>query len=202
MEFYGWLSVITSFLGVAAFSAFAVQYVTARLAQSVINEQVLNRELHHRVRNNLQMVESLLSIELSASWETETHETLQRMIDRTSAVAHTFDNLHTGSDGLTVDTAGLFDGLAVAQQQRGRPPVAVTSSSIPKTISLDDAVPLAIVLAELLSHFNVPESQLILAARTTDARWNYDQRPFKPRTGYRYPHPNSTGHYRRARLPV
>ncbi|MDA3948138.1 MAG: hypothetical protein PF508_02840 [Spirochaeta sp.] len=165
---YGWISVTTSFLGVAAFSAVAVRYLAERLAQSVINEQILNQEIHHRVRNNLQMMESLLSIEASAGVEAETRETLYLMMDRISAVAHSFDNLRSGSAGLNVYTAGLLDGLSVAQQQRGRPPVSITTSTIPETIGLDDAVPLAIALAELLSHCNVPHAQLAVFAETID----------------------------------
>jgi hypothetical protein len=168
LELYGWISVATSFLGVAGFSAVAVRYLAERLAQSVINEQALNREIHHRVRNNLQMVESLLSIESSAAAAADTRNTLQRMSDRISAVAHSFNNLHTGGVGLNVSTAGLLDGLVVAQQQQGRPPVAITTSTIPETLTLDDAVPLAITLAELLSHCNGPHAQLVVFAETID----------------------------------
>lgn len=165
---YGWLSVATSFLGVAAFCAVAVRYLSERLAQGILNEQLLNQEVHHRVRNNLQMVESLLSIETSASQQEETRRTLLLMIDRISAISHTFDNLRIGTASLTVVTAGLLDGLAAAQQQRGRPPVAVDVTSVPETISLDDAVPLAVVLAELLSHCNVPHAQLVLSAESAN----------------------------------
>ncbi len=165
---YGWISVATSFLGVATFSALSVRYLSERLAQGVLNEQILNQELHHRVRNNLQMVESLLTIESSACREEETRKTLQLMIDRISAIAHTFDNLRAGTAALNVVTGALLEGLTAAQQQRGRPPVAIAITSLPETISLDDAVPLAVVIAELLSHCNVPHAQLVLSAESAD----------------------------------
>jgi len=163
---HGWIAVTGSFIGILIFVVLVINNLLTRLAKGVITEQLLAREVQHRVRNNLQLVESLLSIESSSAEQEETMRTVGSMIDRVSAISHSFANLGRESDTLKVDTRGLFDSLAVEQQRRGRPPIAVKIGSAPVAIPLDIAAPLAIVTSELLAIFTAPGAVLELELQT------------------------------------
>lgn len=168
----GWIAVIGSYVGIAIFLSSGVFFLLNRLADAVVREQVLNREIQHRVRNNLQLVESMISIESGAAKHQETTALLQLMSDRISAIAHSFNSLTQKNNvcyrsrTLHVDTSSLIDAITADQQHRGRPAVSVHTETICPQLTLDMAVPLAVVLAELLHHFNRPGSHLELTATT------------------------------------
>jgi two-component sensor histidine kinase len=162
IPFHGWLAVAGSYVGIMIFLTISIAYLFERLAASVLQEQILNREVHHRVRNNLQVVESILSIESGAAIHGETKSVLSLMIDRVAALAHSFAHLRTDTEELVVDLRDLIDALGVDQQQRGRPPVSLNFGAIPATLPLDTAVPLAVVVAELFALFNRSGNALVL----------------------------------------
>ncbi|MFW5642438.1 MAG: histidine kinase dimerization/phosphoacceptor domain -containing protein [Alkalispirochaeta sp.] len=164
---HGWIAVTGSFTGILFFLVLVINNLLTRLAKGVITEQLLAREVQHRVRNNLQLVQSILSIESNSARQEETVQIVGSMIDRVSAISHSFANLGRNQDTLSVDTVGLFDSLAVEQQRRGRPPIAVKIGTAPVAIPLDIAAPLAIVTSELLGIFTAPGAVLELALETS-----------------------------------
>ncbi len=159
---HGWLAVIGSYLGIVVFLSAGVRFLLNRLSDAIMREQSLNREIQHRVRNNLQLVESFLAIESGGVKQSETTITLQLMMDRVSAIAHSFDSIKRSEADLVVDTRALLEAISVDQEQRGRPPVTIRLTHLPEHLSLDVAIPLAVVIAELLYHFNKPATQLLL----------------------------------------
>ncbi len=166
---HGWYAVLGSYLGISIFLSAGVRFLLHHLSDGVFREQLLNREIQHRVRNNLQLVESLMSIEAEAAEHAETATTLQLMMDRVSAISHAFDSMESDGSVLEISTTTLLSALTGDQQRHGRPVVAIETEAMPEKISLDVAVPLAVVVAELFYHFNTPDSRLrFRAVRTTD----------------------------------
>ena len=74
------------------------------LEQSLEVKDSLLRELHHRVRNNMQVVQSLLSME-------ESHGTLELAGRRVGALAMANDLSLTGQEAPLVDVHGLIRSL-------------------------------------------------------------------------------------------
>jgi two-component sensor histidine kinase len=115
----------------------------------------LLREVHHRVKNNLQVIASLLVMQGQASGDDRVRRALELTRDRVHAMALVHDRLHksegTGLD--TVDLARYADDLVhhlFARVRREQIDVAVDSE--PTLISLDRAVPCGLVLNELLTN--------------------------------------------------
>lgn len=189
MPFYGWLSVVGSLVVLVSVLSISIAYLFRRLAQSLLREQILNREVHHRVRNNLQLIESLLSIEAGAAQHQETLRTINLMIDRVSAIAHSFAHLRTDTEVLVVEVQDLFESLTIDQQQHGRPPVQLSVGVAPPTVALDTAIPLAVVAAEILAHHNTLGSEIeihlsshdrLFTTTVVDRRENGADRPPVP----------------------
>lgn len=58
--------------------------------------EILNREIHHRVKNNLQVISSLLDLQSEATDDTRTAEKFQEGSQRVQSMAYIHQNLYQG----------------------------------------------------------------------------------------------------------
>lgn len=122
--------------------------------QELLTKDATIREIHHRVKNNLQTVASLLRIQARRTHSDEAREALTQAMRRVSAIAVVHDTL---SEGLTqnVDFDDLFARVlklaaevAAAPNTRAR---TVTTGSF-GTLPSEYATPLALALTELVTN--------------------------------------------------
>lgn len=122
--------------------------------QELITKDATIREIHHRVKNNLQTVASLLRIQSRRTHSEEARDALTQAMRRVSAIAVVHDTL---SEGLTqtVDFDEVFDRVLklVAEVAAGAGTRAQTRSSgtfgkLPSAY----ATPLALALTELVTN--------------------------------------------------
>lgn len=64
-----------------------IQARNVRLQKAVLEEKLLLREIYHRVKNNLQMIISLLNLQEREATSAEARETLRRAHDRVQSIA-------------------------------------------------------------------------------------------------------------------
>jgi two-component sensor histidine kinase len=97
-----------------AMSAMAegIQDRDGRLRESVNMKTVLIREIHHRVKNNLQIVMSLLSIQANQVKDPTAREALMQAQTRINALALVHRILNELEDQSTLDLKQLLDELA------------------------------------------------------------------------------------------
>jgi two-component sensor histidine kinase len=122
--------------------------------QELITKDATIREIHHRVKNNLQTVASLLRIQARRSHSEEAREALTQAMRRVAAIAVVHDTL---SEGLsqTVDFDNVFDRVlrlvaevAAAPNTRARTRSSGTFGTLPS----EYATPLALALTELVTN--------------------------------------------------
>jgi two-component sensor histidine kinase len=122
--------------------------------QELITKDATIREIHHRVKNNLQTVASLLRIQARRSHSDEAREALTQAMRRVAAIAVVHDTL---SEGLsqTVDFDNVFDRVlklvaevAAAPNTRARTRSSGTFGTLPS----EYATPLALALTELVTN--------------------------------------------------
>jgi len=117
--------------------------------------EVLLREVHHRVKNNMQVVSSMLRMEVRSAADPETRRILQDNQRRVQAVALLHDLLYRSADLATVDLGeyvGRIAGyLSVFFGLRGRPVRIVTElDTVP--VRFEQALPAGLLMSELLSN--------------------------------------------------
>lgn len=78
---------------------------------SLDEKEVLLREIHHRVKNNLQMVQSLLSLQITQSTSLELKEPLKDSMHRITSIAMVHETLYRANDLSTVDLHSYFNDL-------------------------------------------------------------------------------------------
>jgi len=112
------------------------------------------REIHHRVKNNLQTVASLLRIQSRRTNSHEVKDALSQAMRRVEAIAVVHDALATGL-AQTVDfdeVAARVSPLAAEVANTGGPTVRPTIGGKFGDLPSEFATPLAIVLTELITN--------------------------------------------------
>lgn len=128
---------------------------TAALERAVGHRDLLLREVHHRVKNNLQMVDAMLAMQGRRNSDPATLTSLAQLRDRVHALAVVHAQLMASDDLRTFDAAGflreLAEGLSASLGTRERPiRVAVDADAF--GITLDLATPLGLLLTELVTN--------------------------------------------------
>ena len=111
---------------------------------------LLAQEIHHRVKNNLQTVASLLRLQLGSAGGPEAEKALRESVNRICSIAEVHDLL-TSSRVDGVDCAGLIGRLQamLGTGLAGRP---VDAELQPVPLRGDQATALALVFCELFSN--------------------------------------------------
>lgn len=123
------------------------------LRDAVAQQKALTREVHHRVRNNLQIVNSLMSLQKGRAetpLETAIFSEVQR---RVTALGLVHGAIYQGDDLRSVKLAPLLTELCAATEQSlreaGREPILVVQAE-DLSASADIAVPLAFLVTEVI----------------------------------------------------
>lgn len=127
----------------------------AALASSLREKEALLREVHHRVKNNMQVISSLLRLEANRAEHPITHSVLRDMQNRILAMAALHETLYRSGDFSRVN---LADYLGVVVRQMTRVIVAtpgLVSFALdlePVSVDMERAIPCGLVLNELASN--------------------------------------------------
>lgn len=113
------------------------------------------REMHHRVKNNLQMVASILNIQSRRSKQPETREILQENVNRILSIASVYDMLlhEEGSDLIPLKPLlkQVVDNIE-ASITGGETHIAFTLTGAEIRLSAERATLVAVVVNELVTN--------------------------------------------------
>jgi two-component sensor histidine kinase len=128
--------------------------VEGQIRTSLHVKEVLLKEIHHRVKNNLQVVSSLLSLQAGQTDDQLATALLNDSQNRVKAMALIHENLYQSSDlgriNFTDYVNGLLQFLIPAYQTAGQ--VAFQAQAEDIWLSLDCAVPCGLIINELVSN--------------------------------------------------
>jgi PAS domain S-box-containing protein len=141
---------------------FVMQNVAERLAaekqieRSLVEKEILLREIHHRVKNNLQIISSMLSLQGERTSDGVMREVFQESEIRIRAMALVHEQLYRSGDLARVDLARYLDTLT--QQvlryfgRAGDCRAEVRVDAAVREVSVDQAIPIGLVTNELVSN--------------------------------------------------
>ncbi|MEA2033531.1 MAG: response regulator [Euryarchaeota archaeon] len=126
-----------------------------QIKASLKEKEVLLREIHHRVKNNLQVVSSMLSIQARAAKDKDTIDMLSESRNRINAMALIHTQLYESSDLSEINMKGFLDKLL--RQLLQSYPVRDTKITpiihiVDYPFPLSTAVPVGLIVNELLSN--------------------------------------------------
>jgi two-component sensor histidine kinase len=121
---------------------------------SLEEKNVLLKEVHHRVKNNLQVVSSLMSLRAGGSGDPEFAAAMQELQDRVVAMAAVHETLYSSGDLVSVpmdDYLGrVVDNLAA--YRRGELDLTLTVFPGGVRLPIDQAIPCGLIAVELASN--------------------------------------------------
>lgn len=144
------------------------QRTESLLRAALARQDLLAREMSHRVKNSLAIVASLLALQArAAEAEPAVHAALSDARSRVEAIAGVHDQLWRQADGSgdgAGDGAGDGEGVPgeldlapfleklVANLDSGAPGLHLTCAACPQRISADRAIPIGLLVNELVTN--------------------------------------------------
>jgi two-component sensor histidine kinase len=123
--------------------------------RSLRDKEILLQEVHHRVKNNLQVVSSMLNLQAAHAPDTATKSALQEAVSRIRSMALVHEKLYRSDDLGGINFADYAGTLASQIFRTLAPPdgrVALRTDVTPIPLTVARAVPLALILNELVSN--------------------------------------------------
>lgn len=124
-----------------------------QIEHSLQEKEMLMQEIHHRVKNNLQVVSSLLSIHADSTSEPNVRAAFNDMRERVRSIALIHERLYQSDNLAKVDFAGYARNLLeTLWHANAASNVKLKLQLDPLTLSIGPAVPFGLILNELASN--------------------------------------------------
>jgi len=133
-----------------------VREVTSlKLAEEARRKEILLKEIHHRVKNNLQVISSLLALQASATQDPVTRELLGESRNRVRSMGLIHEKLYLSGDERGMSFGAYVQDLAahLRHSYEGESSsVAVNVEMEEISLNMDLSVPCGLLITELLSN--------------------------------------------------
>jgi two-component sensor histidine kinase len=125
------------------------------LKEAIAQKTLFVKEIHHRVKNNLQIVMSLLSLQAGRIEDSAARDAIKQAQLRISALALVHRILHDIDDQRMVDVKNLLEQLCEQIREGfggGRLDIRIVVESVSLDVPSEIAVPLAVLAVEALTN--------------------------------------------------
>lgn len=132
-----------------------IQNMNTSLVKTVNYKNILLKEVHHRVKNNLQIICSILEMQIDSSGNSMLQEKLQTSIDRIFSMALVHEQLYSDDKDETIDAQGYFYDIInsiKSSQKFTKRKISVKLNIEDIHVNLQRALPLGIILNELITN--------------------------------------------------
>ncbi len=126
-----------------------------QIQSSLKEKEVLLREIHHRVKNNLQIVSSLLNLQIRRITDPAMLKLFVSTSNRVRAMAAVHERLYESGNFAKIDMAAHLESL-VRMFMRAHAPAGTDVRTVlrlePVTVELNIAVPLSLIANEIVTN--------------------------------------------------
>ncbi len=129
--------------------------IERQIAASLNEKEVLLREIHHRVKNNMQIIISLMGMHSSRTKDTQVRQTLDECKDRIMAMSLVHEALYKTEDLARIDfeiyLKKLCSNLNQSHGASGKG-IVITVEKCNVTLNMDQSIAVGIVSSELIAN--------------------------------------------------
>ncbi|MBI3509610.1 MAG: XylR N-terminal domain-containing protein [Bacteroidetes bacterium] len=126
-----------------------------QVKQSLVEKEMLLREIHHRVKNNLQVITSLLGLQSSLISDEHVKELFTQSQYRINSMAFVHEMLYQADDISRISFGDYLKKLVggLVRSMKGEKNKVKLSISVPDiNLSIDTAVPLGLMINEIITN--------------------------------------------------
>jgi two-component sensor histidine kinase len=131
-----------------------IQQANERLRRALAEKEVLLQETHHRVKNNLEVINSLLSLQADRIDDPTGRAVLEDTCNQVRAIADIHRLLYRSPDLECIDMRQFLErlcqDLALSHKTEGRVQLILSPGEL--SVDIRRAVPLALIANELISN--------------------------------------------------
>jgi two-component sensor histidine kinase len=125
----------------------------ARLSQALEQRDLLLREVYHRVKNNLQLIDSICTLQARRLADPEAKTALKALRRRLYALGLVHQQLMSSADLKTFDVSPFLMELSEnIIEGTGHRDIRLSVNAIPLYVGLDFAIPLGLLVTELVTN--------------------------------------------------
>ena len=125
------------------------------LKNALVEKEILLREIHHRVKNNMQTIVGLLRMHARRIDNAQLTEIFNDCRDRIGAMSLIHEALYQSDDLAKIDFEGylkkLCRNLAQAHDAQGKR-IALTANAADVSLNMDQGIAVGMIIAELISN--------------------------------------------------
>lgn len=125
------------------------------LKSSLREKEILLQEIHHRVKNNLQVIKSLLHLQMAKLDEPSLQAVFQESMDRVQVMAVLHEKLYQSANLASVSLPEYVESLTgslVDSYDASSRPITIEMDVEEQHLDVDRAIPLGLLLNEIVSN--------------------------------------------------
>ena len=128
--------------------------ISLNISESLKEKEILLKEIHHRVKNNLQVISSILNLQSSFVTDENTLEILQESRNRIRSMAIIHENLYRTEDFSSINFSSYLENLLanLVASYRINEEVLLETSLEEVDLILDQAIPCGLLVNELINY--------------------------------------------------
>lgn len=133
----------------------ASKHSAEQIKASLVEKEVLLKEIHHRVKNNLQIISSLLNLQSDYVKNHETLEILKVCQNRVTSMALIHEQLYQSEDLAQIDFAEYIENIAanlLTSYERDTNAIALKLNIDNISLNVDTAIPCGLIINEIVSN--------------------------------------------------
>ncbi|MBU7030095.1 MAG: PAS domain S-box protein [Theionarchaea archaeon] len=125
-----------------------------QIKASLREKEVLLKEIHHRVRNNMQIMSSLLNLQSEQVEDKEIHNILKESQNRIKSMALVHENLYQSEDFANIDFTYYIEALVynLYWSYEASPERIAVITDMDILLGIDVAIPCGLIINELVSN--------------------------------------------------
>lgn len=126
-----------------------------QLKQSLFEKEILLKEIHHRVKNNLQVISSILNLQSSYVKDKNTLAILKESQNRIKSMAFIHESLYQNKNFSSVNVTEYISNLSknlIHSYEMGESKVLLDLSLKPVSLNLDQSIPCGLIINELVTN--------------------------------------------------